>query len=63
MPKYILTTESESGDNYLYLIDSDRILDSDHHLIKKFLKEKSNDPGYESVEYFEDLNNIDKVRL
>ena len=53
--RYILATSSESGDAYIYLLESEKDLIRTSSKIKKFLKNDSNDPGYE---YIEDLIEI-----
>lgn len=64
MNKYILNTESESGDNYTYLLKSEKNLKENSKELKKFLKSnQANDPGYEFIEFFEEINDSEFILI
>lgn len=53
--RYAISTSSESGDHYLYIIQSKKKLNKDSKEIIKFLDNDCNDPSYEYIEEFEEI--------
>ena len=58
MNKYLVITESESGDDYVYFIQSKKEITEDlNNDIIDWLNEEGNDPGYEDITRISKITN------
>lgn len=53
MFKYVIITKSDSGDDYIYFLQSEKVITESK--AEKWLKKEGKDPGYEYIRDFEKI--------
>ena len=61
MNKYVLTTLSDSGDGYIYFLQSDIIITEKK--AEKWLEKAGNDPGYEYIKAFVKIEDSNFIKI